>query len=73
MVLPITIVTGLSVVLPLFIHYNLSEGWSRLIISTVVSCLIVAVLIYTIGLTAIERNFIVTGVISKIKRYYHTR
>lgn len=71
-VLPITIVTGLSVVLPLFIHYNLSEGWSRLIISTVVSCLIVAVLIYTIGLTAIERNFIVTGVISKIKRYYHT-
>lgn len=70
-VLPITIVTGLSVVLPLFIHYNLSEGWSRLIISTAVFCLIVAVLIYTIGLTATERSFIITGTISKIKKYFH--
>ena len=70
-VLPITVVTGLSVVLPLFIHYNLSEGWSRLIISTALSCLIVGVLIYTIGLTATERSFIITGTISKIKKYFH--
>lgn len=70
-VLPITIVTILSVILPGVIHYNLSEGWTRLILSTVVSCLIVAILIYTIGLTAIERNFIITGIVSRIKRTFY--
>lgn len=70
-ILPIIIVTVLSLVLPLFIHYKMSEGWCRLIVSTVVSCVIVAVLIYTIGLTATERNFIVSGVVSKFKRYFH--
>ena len=70
-VVPIFLVTILSLILPLFIHYNMSEGWSRLIISTVVSCAIVAVFIYTIGLTVTERNFIITGVLSKIKRTFH--
>ncbi len=70
-VLPITIVTILSVIVPGIIHYNLSEGWTRLILSTVVSCLIVAILIYTIGLTATERNFIITGIVSRIKRTFH--
>ena len=70
-VVPIFCVTILSLILPLFIHYNMSEGWSRLIISTVVSCTIVAVFIYTIGLTVTERNFIITGVLSKIKRTFH--
>ena len=70
-VLPITIVTILSVILPGIIHYNLSEGWTRLILSTVISCLIVAILIYTIGLTATERNFIITGIVSRIKRTFH--
>ena len=70
-VLPITIVTILSVILPGVIHYNLSEGWIRLILSTVVSCLIITILIYTIGLTATERNFIITGIVSKIKRTFH--
>lgn len=68
---PIIIVTVLSFVLPLFIHYKMSEGWCRLIVSTVVSCVVVVVLIYTIGLTATERNFIVSGVVSKFKRYFH--
>lgn len=72
-VLPILIVTTLSFILPVVIHYNLSEGWGRLILSTVVSCLIVAVLTYTIGLTTTERNFIITGIVSKIKKhFYHT-
>lgn len=70
-VFPITIVTILSVILPGIIHYNLSEGWIRLILSTVISCLIVAILIYTIGLTATERNFIITGIVSRIKRTFH--
>lgn len=68
---PIIIVTVLSFVLPLFIHYKMPEGWCRLIVSTVVSCVVVVVLIYTIGLTATERNFIVSGVVSKFKRYFH--
>lgn len=70
-VFPIGIVTVLSFILPLLIHYNMSEGWGRLILSTVVACAIGAVLIYTIGLTAMERNFIMTGIVSRIKRYFH--
>lgn len=71
-ILPVISVTILSVILPLFIHYHLSEGWGRLILSTVVSCLVVSALIYTIGLNAIERNFIMTGFISRVKRiFYH--
>lgn len=70
-VLPITIVTILSLILPLFIHCNMSEGWTRLVFSTVVSCLIVTILIYTIGLTATERKFIITGIVSRIKRTFH--
>lgn len=72
-VLPITIVTILSVILPGIIHYNLSEGWTRLILSTVVSCLIVVILIYTIGLTATERKFIITGIVSRIKNFSSSR
>lgn len=70
-VLPIIIVTVLSVALPVFIHYRLPAGWERLVISTVISCTIVAVLIYTIGLTPVERNFIMTGIVSRIKRHFH--
>lgn len=70
-VLPITVVTLLSVILPIFIHNHLSEGWNRLILSTVISCAIVAVLTYTIGLTTTERKFIITGIVSRIKKYFH--
>lgn len=72
-VFPIVSVTVLSFIFPLFIHYNMSEGWGRLILSTVVGCAVGAVLIYTIGLTAMERNFIMTGIVSRIKGYFrHT-
>lgn len=72
-ILPIIIVTVLSITIPLFIHYFMSEGWGRLIISTLVSCIIVAILIYTIGLNVTERNFIITWIVSKFKRYFqHT-
>lgn len=70
-ILPVISVTILSVILPIFIHNHLSEGWSRLILSTVVSCIIVAVLTYTIGLTTVERKFIITGIVSRIKKYFH--
>lgn len=70
-VLPIFIVTTLSLILPLLIHYSLSEGWLRFIISTIVSCAIVAVLTYAIGLSTTERNFIMTGIILRIKKYFH--
>ena len=70
-ILPIIIVTVLSIVLPMLIHYNLSQGWGRLFITIVVSCVIVAILVYNIGLTATERNFIMTWILSKIKRTFH--
>lgn len=70
-VLPIIMVTILSLILPLLIHYNMSEGWSRLIISTIVSCTIIAILVYTIGLTTTERNFIIAGIVSRVKKTFH--
>lgn len=69
--LPVVVVTALSIILPLFIHYSLSEGWNRLFLSTIVSFIIVTVLIYTIGLTTKERSFVITGVVSRIKRLIH--
>lgn len=70
-IVPVIVLTVLSIIIPLFIHYSMSEGWVRLVISTLVSCTVVAILIYTIGLTVTERNFIITGIVSKFKRHFH--
>lgn len=68
---PITIVTALSAIFPLLIHYNMPYGWSRLTISTLVSCASVAILTFAIGLNNNERTFIINTVWSKIKVLVH--
>lgn len=71
--LPVVAVTILSLVFPLGVHAYMSEGWNRLLLTTLVSCLTISVLTYTIGLTASERTFVVSWVKPKIKQLIHTR
>lgn len=70
---PIVAVTALSLICPLGIHVSMPEGWSRLLLTTLVSCLTVSVLTYTIGLSASERTFIVSWVKPKIKQFIHAK
>lgn len=70
---PIAAVTALSLICPLCIHVSMTEGWSRLLLTTLVSCLTVSILTYTIGLTTSERTFIVSWVKPKIKQFIHAK
>ena len=65
---PIMLVTALSVVLPIFIHINMAEGWGRLLLTVLVSSIAVAFSVYAVGLTSSERKFMVSWVAPKIKR-----
>ena len=68
---PIVAVTVLSVIPPICIHVTMAEGWRRLLLTTLTSCLTISVLIYTIGLTASERAFVVSWLKPKIKQFIH--
>ncbi len=72
-ILPIAAVTILSLIFPLGIHIFMIEGWSRLVLTTLVSCLTIVALTYTIGLTASERTFIVSWVKPKINKFIHVK
>lgn len=69
--LPVIAVTALSMVFPLGIHVAMPEGWSRLLCTTLVSCLAVSILTYILGFTASERVFIISWVKPKLKRFVH--
>ncbi len=68
---PIVIVTILSLIWPLGIHVSMPEGWSRLLLTTLASCLTVSIFTYSIGLTASERTIIVSYIIPKVKKFIH--
>lgn len=70
-VFPIVAVSILVIIFPLIIHFYMDEGWSRLLITTFVSCIAMGILTYTIGMTASERTFIITYVIPQIKKILH--
>lgn len=71
-VFPIIAVTVLSSIFPLFIHYNMIEGWGRFLLSTLVACISVAFFTYFIGLNSRERSLIVNAIVSKFKEFiYH--
>ena len=70
-VFPIAGVSALAIIFPLGIHVYMTEGWSRLLITTFVSCTAMGVLTYTIGLTASERTFIISYVTPKAKKFFH--
>lgn len=68
---PIVAVTTLSVIGSLPIHISMSEGWGRLFLTTLISCVTISILVYAIGLTTSERTFIVSWVKLKIKQFIH--
>ena len=70
-VFPIAGVSALAIIFPLGIHVYMTEGWSRLLITTFVSCTAMGILTYTIGLTASERTFIISYVTPKAKKFFH--
>ena len=64
----IVVVTLLSVVVPVIVHTQMNEGWSRLIVVGVISVLSVGSIVYFIGINRREREYINSFVINKIKR-----
>ena len=70
-IFPIITVSALAIIIPLGVHVYMTEGWSRLLITTFVSCTTMGFLIYTIGLTSSERTFIISYVMPKAKKYFH--
>ena len=68
---PIVAVTTLSVIGSLPIHISMSEGWGRLFLTTLISCVTISILVYAIGLTTSERTFIVSWVKLRIKQSIH--
>lgn len=52
-------VIGISFILPIIIRFSMQEGWKRLVLLTVVSTIVTAIVEYQIGLTKNERKFII--------------
>lgn len=52
-------VIGISFILPIIIRFSMQEGWKRLVLLSVVSTIVTAIVEYQIGLTKNERKFII--------------
>lgn len=52
-------VIGISFILPMIIRFSMQEGWKRLVLLSVVSTIVTAIVEYQIGLTKNERKFII--------------
>lgn len=63
---PIVVVTLVSIPIPIWVAY-LSNGWTRLILSSLVSLIVVGAVIVTLGLDRSERQFVL-GSLSKFYR-----
>ena len=61
-VLPVMII---CFIIPMMIRYSMQEGWMRLILLSLVSTIVTAVVEYSIGLTKNERKFIVGKINNK--------
>lgn len=69
-IVPITIVTLLSLLLPLGLNMYMQEGWRRLLFTCFISVIMATGVIYTLGLTVSERKFIMSLLRQRIKRYF---
>lgn len=69
-IFPIVAVSALAIIFPLGVHIYMTEGWSRLLTTTLVSCATMGILIYTVGLTSSERIFIISYVMPKAKKFF---
>ena len=52
-------VIGISFISPMIIRFSMQEGWKRLVLLSVVSTIVTAIVEYQIGLTKNERKFII--------------
>lgn len=66
-VMPITIISLLSIIPVAIINNIMEQGFLRLMINIVVSITTVGTLVYSIGLTGSERNFILNAIRPKLK------
>jgi uncharacterized repeat protein (TIGR02543 family) len=57
-IVPVLYITFLSVIIPFFIYYNVSEGFNRFFLTCVVSCFSTFTMVYFFGLKPNERRFI---------------
>lgn len=67
-ILPITIVSFLSIVPAAIINHTMQQGFLRLIINLTVNVTTVATLVYSIGLTRTERQFILNAIRPRLTR-----
>lgn len=69
--IPITIVTALSVICPFAVSHFMTQGWGRFFVLLISTEIILALLIYAIALTNLERDtfkrFVQTKIYDKIK------
>lgn len=66
--IPSALVTIATIVLPLFLHFSMAEGWLRLVCVTLTSEVSLLFACLFLGLNNEERNKILTMVKSKIKK-----
>lgn len=62
----VLIVAVVSMLAPMFVKLNLAQGFNRFIIVTLVSVISVIISVYSIGLAATERHFLIDKIKSKI-------
>lgn len=54
-ILPISIISVLSIPIPLYVAYQMDAGWDRLILTTVISLILLSLLSYCFGLNKEEK------------------
>lgn len=72
-ILPIIIVSVMATIPTYFVYEAIAKGWLRLIACTATSLVSVAVLVFTIGFTSSERDFVVNIVRSRINHLIPSR
>ena len=68
-IIPITMVSALSFIMPYIVFSAMEEGWWRLLVCSLSSVLFGAIAIFYCGLTVTERLFIVNLLRNRILRY----
>jgi O-antigen/teichoic acid export membrane protein len=68
-VLPLTITCLVSAAVPSIIHFSMSDGWVRFILTLVSSLIVNALAVLFIGCTSSERKMLTSMVLGKLKSY----
>lgn len=68
-ILPCALITIVTCLASLFLHFNISEGWSKLILMILLNIILIPLLTYKIALKQDERQRLLTLIKSKICKY----